>query len=118
MPSDKKRDYAVGYGKPPGHTRFGKGRSGNPKGRPSGAKNLTTLFHEALNETVIVAENGGRRKISKRQAIVKQIVNKAARAIGVRPNSCSNSRKRREVRRNRRARRARSARQIKRPSSS
>lgn len=79
MPTDKKRDYAVGYGKPPRHTRFEKGRSGNLKGRPSGAKNLTTLFHEALNETVIVAENGGRRKISKRQAIVKQIVNKAAK---------------------------------------
>ena len=35
--------------------------SGVPKGRPSGAKNLSTLFIEALNETVIIAENGGRR---------------------------------------------------------
>ena len=79
MRSDKQRDYAVGYGRPPRHTRYEKGRSGNPKGRPSGAKNLSTLFTEALNETVIIAENGGRRKISKRQAIVKQIVNKAAK---------------------------------------
>ena len=79
MRSDKQRDYAVGYGRPPRHTRYEKGRSGNPKGRPSGAKNLSTLFIEALDETVIIAENGGRRKISKRQAIVKQIVNKAAK---------------------------------------
>jgi hypothetical protein len=29
-----RRDYEVGYGKPPTHTRFEKGRSGNPSGRP------------------------------------------------------------------------------------
>ena len=78
MPSDKKRDYQVGYGKPPRHTRFMPGRSGNPRGRPSGSKNLKTLLSDALNELVVVAENGGRRKISKREAIIKQLVNRSA----------------------------------------
>jgi hypothetical protein len=77
MRSDEKRDYEVGYGRPPRHTRFQKGQCGNPKGRPGGAKNLSTLLSEALNELVMVAENGGRRKISKRQAISKQLVNQS-----------------------------------------
>jgi hypothetical protein len=79
MPSDERHDYEVGYGKPPCQTRFRKGQSGNPKGRTAGDKNLSTLLSEALNEHVIITENGGRRKISKRQAIVKQIVNQAAK---------------------------------------
>ena len=80
MPRDKDGDYEVGYGKPPRHTRFAKGQSGNPRGRPPGAKSFTTLLDEALNERVLVAENGGRRKVSKRQAIVTQLVNRAATA--------------------------------------
>ena len=79
MPSDKKGDYEVGYGRPPRHTRFKKGRSGNPRGRSPGSRNLSTLLCETLNEPVIVAENGGRRKISKRQAIIKQLVNQSAK---------------------------------------
>ena len=51
MTFDKEPDYDVGYRKPPRHTRFTKGQSGNPRGRPPGAKNL--------NETVIVT---GRRR--------------------------------------------------------
>jgi len=78
MPREK-RDYEVGYGKPPHRTRFKKGQSGNPRGRPSGSKNLSTLLSEALNEPVIVTENGRRRKISKRQAIIKQLVNQSAK---------------------------------------
>jgi hypothetical protein len=77
---DKERDYEVGYGKPPRHTRFRTGRSGNPRGRPSGSKNLSTLLSEELNEPVVVAENGGRRKISKLRAIIKQLVNRSAKA--------------------------------------
>ena len=80
MPPDNQRDYEVGYRKPPGHTRFKKGQSGNPKGRPAGAKNLSTLLSEALNEPVVVTENGGHRKITKREAIVTQLVNRSATA--------------------------------------
>jgi uncharacterized protein DUF5681 len=80
MPPDHERDYEVGYGKPPRHSRFKRGQSGNPRGRAPGAKNLKTLLSEALNELVIVAENGGRRKVTKREAIITQIVNRSATA--------------------------------------
>jgi hypothetical protein len=72
------RDYSVGYGKPPRSTRFPKGKSGNSRGRPPGSKNMGDLFEAALNEEVTITENGKRRVISKREAITKQLVNKAA----------------------------------------
>ena len=80
MPREKKRDYEVGYGKPPRETRFTKGQSGNPRGRPGGAKNLKTLLNEALSETIIVTDNGGRRRLTKREAILTQLVNRSATA--------------------------------------
>jgi len=80
MSRDTGRDYEVGYGKPPRNTQFKKGQSGNPRGRPSGSKNLATLVSVALNEPVIVVENGGRRKITKREAIIKQLVNRSTKA--------------------------------------
>jgi hypothetical protein len=80
MPPEKPCDYQVGYGKPPRHTRFRKGLSGNPRGRPGGSKNLATLFSEALNETVTVVKNGRRRAITKREAVIAQLVNKSAGA--------------------------------------
>ena len=79
MPRDNEGDYEVGYGKPPRDTRFKRGQSGNPRGRPPGAKNLSSLLNEALNELVVVTENGGRKRISKRRAAFKQLVNDAAK---------------------------------------
>jgi uncharacterized protein DUF5681 len=72
--------YKVGYGRPPRHTRFKKGHSGNPAGRPRGSKNFRTLIDAALDEKVQVVENGRRRQISKREVIAQQLVNKSAGA--------------------------------------
>ena len=80
MPPDDERDYEVGYGKPPPHTRFAKGQSGNRRGRPPGATNMKTLLTKALNELVVVTDHGGRRTVSKREAIITQLVNRSAKA--------------------------------------
>ena len=71
--------YEVGYGKPPLHTRFRKGQSGNPKGRAKGTKNFATIFMKAMRQSVTITENGKRRKISKLDAAVTQLANDAAR---------------------------------------
>ena len=41
---------------------------------------MSTLLSDALNGSVIVVENGRRKKITKREAIVTQLVNKSASA--------------------------------------
>jgi hypothetical protein len=76
--SETVREFAANYRKPPLHTRFKKGQSGNPRGRP--VKNLAALLAAALNEKVTVTENGKRRKITKREAVIAQLVNKSASA--------------------------------------
>ncbi|MFZ1006329.1 MAG: DUF5681 domain-containing protein, partial [Candidatus Sulfotelmatobacter sp.] len=75
MADPKKR---IGYSNPPRHTQFPVGKSGNPKGRPKGSKNFATVIERELNDRVPVTENGKRKKISKREAIAKQVINKAA----------------------------------------
>jgi hypothetical protein len=70
--------YDVGYGKPPRATQFKPGRSGNPKGRAKGARNFASIVTAALNERVTVIENGKRRRITKLEAAMKQLTNRAA----------------------------------------
>ena len=53
-PHEGVEQYEVGYGKPPHHTRFRPGASGNPKGRPKGVNNLATDIKNALASKITV----------------------------------------------------------------
>lgn len=76
-------DYEVGYGRPPAHTRFKPGQSGNPRGRAKGARDVKTVMEEALkrefSQTVTVVEGGKTRTLTKLELIATTHVNKAAK---------------------------------------
>jgi hypothetical protein len=72
--ASKHDDGRVGYRRPPKHTRFKPGQSGNPKGRPKHARNLKTEFLEELGEVIRVREGDREMKISKQRAFVKALV--------------------------------------------
>lgn len=75
----KSRDYAVGYGKPPVQTRFQKGKSGNPKGRPKNSINVRTAIIKTLSGTVTVVENGRPVTMSRPEALARQAYAHAAK---------------------------------------
>lgn len=69
--------YEVGYGKPPQHTRFKPGKSGNPRGRPKSAKGLNVLVRETLTKKIAVRTAAGERKISRIEAVLQKTVEQA-----------------------------------------
>jgi hypothetical protein len=73
---------AVGYKRPPMHSRFKPGQSGNPSRRAKGSQNLKTLFNKILKEQVSLREGTDVRKVSKAEAIMRGLIVGALKGDG------------------------------------
>lgn len=73
-------DDDVGYKRPPKHTRFQPGQSGNATGRRKNVRNFKTDLMEELREMIVIRENGRERKISKQRAFIKALVTAAIKS--------------------------------------
>jgi Family of unknown function (DUF5681) len=69
----------VGYGKPPRANQFEAGKSGNPKGRPTGAKSEATILHQLLQQKISLNERGRTRRITVLEGILRRIAEDSLR---------------------------------------
>jgi uncharacterized protein DUF5681 len=77
-PTKNRRDYKVGYRKPPVEHRFKQGKSANPRGRKKGARNRKIVVRDILFEPVQVREGGGEiKQMPALEAVMKKILSKA-----------------------------------------
>jgi hypothetical protein len=67
------RDASVGYRRPPRQHQFRPGESGNPRGRPRGAKNESTILREILSRKIKTRSGERVRTISVLEGIVLRI---------------------------------------------
>ncbi len=71
--SSEQAGYKIGKGRPPSHTRWEKGTSGNPGGKKKGTVNLETTFQEALIRPVTLTMDGEKKVISALDALVMRL---------------------------------------------
>ena len=72
-----KPTYAVGHGKPPKHSRWKKGQSGNPKGRPKRNRDITELVTALLDQRIVVRQGKTTKRISRRDHLLQRIFDNA-----------------------------------------
>jgi hypothetical protein len=68
----------VGYKKPPKASQFPKGKSGNPRGRPRKDPGIAAVFRKVSKQVVHTNGKSGQQRMTKLEASVTQLVNKAA----------------------------------------
>jgi hypothetical protein len=64
----------VGYKKPPRHTQFKPGQSGNPRGRVKGAKGLKALVRQSLTEKILARTASGEKRISRIEGVIHKTI--------------------------------------------
>jgi hypothetical protein len=69
--------YAVGYGRPPLHSRFKRGQSGNTKGRQKQSRNMRTVLQQVLSEDMQIREGGRVRRMPAFEALVRTTLSRA-----------------------------------------
>lgn len=67
-------NYEVGHGKPPKATQFKPGASGNPRGRPKGAKNVDDEIFDLLTAPVTINQNGKPTKMTPIAIAIKKLI--------------------------------------------
>ena len=76
---DNSPNEEVGYRNPPRANQFKKGSSGNPKGRPKGSLNSTTMLLRELRRKVVINEKGRPKTVTVLEIATKQLTNQAAK---------------------------------------
>ena len=64
--------YGVGFAKPPSHTRWKPGQSGNPNGRPKGRTDLYAELQSVLLTRIAVGGEGSERPMTIQEALVRR----------------------------------------------
>lgn len=72
-------DDDVGYGRPPRAHQFKPGRSGNPRGRPKGARNESTILRGILDRKILTQSGGRSKKISILEGILLRVIEDSLR---------------------------------------
>lgn len=71
IPQEQKK---VGYGLPPKHAQFPKGKSGNPGGRPKGVKNLKQMIYDLVAEEIMIATQEGKKQVTIQEALARKYI--------------------------------------------